>query len=77
MRSDDDEFLSVRTRRLVFGGFGWVFTAIALLRLSYGDVLMPVFFGFFAAAAFLVRWMSGKWWAELRLPPKWQGDESN
>lgn len=70
MATDNDpEVLSVRTRRLIFGGFGWIFTAAALLRVSYGDVLMPLFFGLFAAAAFTLRWMSGKWWAELRLPP--------
>ncbi len=66
---EDPDVLSVRARRLIFGAFGLVFTAAAVLRASYGDVLLPVFFGTFALAAFTLRWMSGKWWAELSLPP--------
>lgn len=70
MSQDDPEVLSVRTRKLIFGGFGWVFTAVAVLRITFGDVLFPLVFGFFAAIAFTLQWMTGRWWAELRLPPR-------
>ncbi len=57
--------LSVPLRRTIFGLFGWLFTAGAVLRLIYGDILFPLFLAVFAAMAFTLRWMTGKWWAEL------------
>ena len=59
------EVLSVRARKLVWGGIAWFFTAGALLRASYGDVAFPAVLGVFALGAFTLKWMTGKWWAEL------------
>lgn len=72
MRHDDPEVLSVRARRAIFGAFGCVFAAVAILRMTYGDVLFPLVFAVFAAVAFTLRWITGKWWAEMSPPPRWQ-----
>lgn len=62
---DHADVLSVRARKTIFGLFGLFFAAGAGLRLVYGDILFPLFLGVFATIAFTLRWMSGKWWAEL------------
>ncbi len=62
---ENSDTLSVRTRKTMFGLFGLMFAAGAALRASYGDILFTLFLATFAAAAVVLRWMTGKWWAEL------------
>lgn len=63
--STTSDALSVRSRKIIFGAFGVMFSLGAVLRLTYGDILFPLFLAVFAAMAFALRWMTGKWWAEL------------
>ena len=62
---ESSEETSIRIRKTAWGLFGGLFTFGAVMQASYGKIVEPVFFGLFAVAAFTMRWLTGKWWAEL------------